>query len=98
MAGAVSPGRRRLRLAFLLLTFLVISGGVILRRTYGLAGARELATLDAQRAALVAERQRLESDIRLAHSRARLQRIAEQRLHMVVPVDSQVIILSRGEP
>jgi cell division protein FtsL len=91
-------GSGRIRLAFILLAFLVIAGAVILRRTYGIAGARELLKLDATRAALVAERLRLEGEIRAASGRARLQPIAEQRLDMHVPADSQVIILQRGAP
>ena len=69
--------------------------GVILRRSYGIAAARELQQLDARRAALVAERLRLEAEIRAAASRATLQPIAEQRLQMRIPADSQVIILTR---
>lgn len=88
-------GRGRLRLALLLLGFLAIALVVILRRTYGIAAARDLQKLDAARAALVAERLRLEGEIRAAESRATLQPIAEQRLQMHVPADSQVIILSR---
>jgi len=83
------------RLAGVLLLFLVISGAVILRRTMGIAAAQELLKLDARRAALVAERLRLEGDVRAAGSRAQLQPIAEQRLQMRVPSDSQVIILQR---
>ena len=85
-----------MRFGLLLLAFLVISGGVILRRTAGIAAARELLELDARRAALVAERLRLEGDIRAAGSRAQLQPIAEQRLQMRVPSDSQVVILPRA--
>lgn len=85
-----------MRFGLLLLAFLVISGGVILRRTAGIAAARELLELDARRAALVAERLRLEGDIRAAGSRTRLQPIAEQRLQMRVPSDSQVVILPRA--
>jgi cell division protein FtsL len=86
-------GRGRLRLALLLLGFLAIALGVILRRTYGIARAREIHDLDARRAALAAERLRLEGEVRAAASRARLQPIAEQRLQMHVPADSQVIII-----
>ena len=93
-----SGGRGRIRLALVLLIFLAIASGVILRRTYGISGARELQALDAQRAALAAERLRLEEEIRTASGRARLQPIAEQRLDMHVPADSQVIILQRGAP
>jgi cell division protein FtsL len=91
-------GSGRLRFFFVLLLFLVIAGAVILRRTYGIAGARELHSLDARRAALVAERLQLEGEIRSASGRARLQPIAEQRLDMHVPADSQVIILQRAAP
>jgi cell division protein FtsL len=89
-------GAGRLRLTFVLVAFLVISGGVILRRTMGISAARELLQLDARRAGLVAERLRLEGEVRQAASRAHLQPIAEQRLQMRVPADSQVIILRRG--
>ena len=89
------PGRGRLRFVLLLLGFLVIAMGVILRRSHGIAAARELQELEARRAALVAERLRLDGEIRAAGSRATLQPIAEQRLQMRVPADSQVIILPR---
>ena len=85
----------RLRFVLVLLGFLIVAMGVILRRSYGIAAARDLQKLDAQRAALVAERLRLEAEIRAAASRATLQPIAEQRLQMRVPADSQVIILPR---
>jgi cell division protein FtsL len=99
MAKGRVAGRRgsgRLRFVLLLLGFLVIAMGVILRRSYGIAAARELQELDARRAALVAERLRLEGEVRAAASRATLQPIAEQRLQMRVPSDSQVIILPRA--
>ena len=88
-------GRGRLRFVLLLLGFLIIAMGVILRRSYGIAAARELQELETRRSALVAERLRLESEVRAAASRATLQPIAEQRLQMRVPADSQVIILPR---
>ena len=87
-----------MRLAILLVAFLVISGTVILRRSTGNRLARELVDLDAKRAALVAEKLRLESEIRAASSRARLQPIAEQRLHMRLPDVDQVIIVPRATP
>lgn len=96
MAKRTVGGGGRLRLAGVLLLFLVISGGVILRRTVGISAAQELLRLDARRAALAAERLRLEAEVRAAGSRARLQPIAEQRLRMRVPSDSQVIILERA--
>jgi cell division protein FtsL len=95
MAKRRVAGRGR-RLALVLGGFLVIAMGVILRRTYGIAAARELQQLDTRRAALVAERLRLEGEVRAAASRAALQPIAEQRLQMHVPSDSQVIIIPRA--
>ena len=88
----------RLRFALVLLGFVLIASGVVLRRTYGIAGARELQALEARRSGLVAERLRLESDIRKAASRATLQPIAEQRLQMHVPSEDQVVYLTRGAP
>jgi cell division protein FtsL len=85
----------RLRFVLVLLGFLVVATGVILRRSYGIVAARELKGLEAKRAALLAERLRLEAEIRAAASRATLQPIAEHRLQMRVPADSQVIILPR---
>ena len=88
----------RLRFALLLLGFVVIASGVILRRTYGIAGAKEIQTLEARRSGLIAERLRLEGEIRSASSRARLQPIAEQRLQMHLPAEAQVVYLTRGAP
>ncbi|MFI5255737.1 MAG: cell division protein FtsL [Gemmatimonadales bacterium] len=89
-------GSGRGRMALLLLGFLVIAVGVILRRTFGIAAATELRQLDRRRAALVAEQLRLEGEVRSAASRSTLQPIAEQRLQMHVPSDSQVIIITRA--
>jgi cell division protein FtsL len=94
--GGRGQGGGRFRIPLLLLGFLVIALGVILRRSYGIAGERELQQLDARRAALVAERLRLDGEIRAAASRSRLQPIAEQRLQMRVPSDSQVVIIPRS--
>jgi len=88
----------RLRFVLVLMGFVLIASGVVLRRTYGIAGARELASLETRRSGLIAERLRLESDIRKAASRATLQPIAEQRLQMHVPSEDQVVYLTRGAP
>ncbi|MDB4881690.1 MAG: cell division protein FtsL family protein [Gemmatimonadetes bacterium] len=95
MARKVGGGGR-LRVALVLLGFVVIASGVILRRTYGISGAKEIQTLEARRSGLIAERLRLEGEIRAAGSRARLQPIAEQRLQMHLPTEAQVVYLTRG--
>ncbi|MDA1082040.1 MAG: cell division protein FtsL [Gemmatimonadetes bacterium] len=86
--------RGRSIVALALLGFVLVATGVIWRRSAGITRAREESRLDQQRAALEAERAKLEGDIRDASSRARLARIAEERLHMHIPNDSQVIYLA----
>ena len=81
-------GSGRLRFALLLLAFVMIASGVVLRRTYGIRAARDIQAMETRRSGLIAERRRLESEIRIASSRARLQPIAEQRLQMHVPTES----------
>lgn len=103
MPGARSKGARSSRVggrslvALLLVGFLMVATGVIARRTYGISQARSLRSLERQRDALEASRVKLASEIREASSRSRLLPIAEQRLHMYVPPDSQVIILRRDK-
>lgn len=97
VGGRGQGGRiARFRIPLLLIGFLLIALGVILRRSMGIAAGREIQQLDARRGALVAQRLRLEAEIRAASSRSRLQPIAEQRLNMHVPSDSQVVIITRA--
>lgn len=97
-ARAVSRGSGgRMRLVVLMLAFLVITGGVILRRTFGIAAASELRDLESKRAATINEKLRLEGEIRAASSRARLLPVAEG-LGLRVPADSQVVSISRSAP
>jgi hypothetical protein len=86
-----------MRIVLLMLAFLVITGGVILRRTFGIAAATELRELEARRAAMINEKLRLEGEIRAASSRGRLLPVAE-RLNLHVPADSQVISIPRSAP
>jgi cell division protein FtsL len=88
-------GSGRLRFALVLLGFVLTASVVVLRRTYGIAGARELQAMETKRSGLVAERRRLESEIRIESSRGHLQPIAEQRLQMHVPTEAQVVYLAR---
>ena len=87
--------RGRSIVALVLLGFVLVATGVIWRRSTGLARARDESRLEQRAAALRAERVKLEGDIRDASSRAVLARIAEDRLQMRVPNDSQVIVLAR---
>jgi cell division protein FtsL len=87
--------RRRSRVALLLLGFLLVATGVIWRRSYGIQQRRALQELETKRAQLAAQRAKLEAEIRELSSRARLAPVAEQRLNMHVPTDSQVVILPK---
>lgn len=82
-------------IVIVLLSFFMVATGVIARRTFGISQARSLRALERQRDAVDASRVRLEAEIREASSRARLGPVAEQRLRMYVPADSQIIILPR---
>lgn len=93
----VGGGNGRVRIALLMLAFLVITGGIIMRRSFGIKGDGEIRELETRRAAMVNDKLRLEGEIRAASSRARLLPVAE-RLNLHVPADSQVISLPRTVP
>ena len=82
-------------IALALLGFFVVATGVIARRTFGISQARAIRTMERQRDAVDAARVRLEAEIRDVSSRTKLGPIAERRLQMYVPADSQVIIIPR---
>ena len=82
----VNPGRRSL-IAIALIGFVVVATGVIARRVYGVREQRDIRKLQKTRDGLVTERIRLESEIRDASSRARLQPIAERQLNMHMKIE-----------
>ncbi len=87
--------RGRSVVALVLVGFVLVATGVIWRRSFGNARAREQQRLEQQRGALEAERAKVEGDIRDASSRATLAKVAEERLNMHIPSDSLVIYLQR---
>ncbi len=95
MAPRRVRARGRTIVALTLLGFVLIAAGVIWRRAAGVSRARELRVLEQRRMQLEAERAKLIAEIRDASSRGRLAPIAERRLHMHVPADTQVVILPR---
>ena len=101
MARGSRSGRRKVGgrplVALILVGFFAVAMGVIARRTFGINQARDIREREARRDALDASRVRLEADIREASSRARLVPLAERRLQMHVPADSQVIIVPRPD-
>jgi len=88
-------GRGRSLVAIALLVFVAVSTIVIWRRSFGIAQAGELRALAEQQRQLRAEIARLERDIRYASTRGQLVPLAEQKLGMHVPPDSEVIYLVR---
>jgi cell division protein FtsL len=80
-------------LAIVLVGFVIVASIVILRRVIGVNQQTEIAKREQERDALEAERIRLEGEIRDASSRARLEPIAEQRLHMHIATPQEQVIL-----
>ncbi len=68
---------------------------VIWRRSYGYTESTVVRGMERRLASLAAERVKLEGDIRDASSRARLGGVAEKKLGMRVPADTQVVIMPR---
>ena len=81
--------------AMILAGFVLVATGVITRRAYGIAQQQEIERLKNRLDGLSAERETLESQIRIASSRARLGAIAEQRLKLSVATGSQLVFLPR---
>lgn len=78
-----------------LIGFVLTTAAVVARRSYGDAKARQMSGMEARVRQLRNDRVRLEAEIRDASSRVRLIPIAEARLGMHVPADTQVVILPR---
>lgn len=94
----VTPKRRgRTTVALFLLGFLIITVGVIARRSWGQALQRDLTGIERTRTQLSGDVIKLESEIRSASSRNRLAPLVESKLGMRVPSDTQVIDLQVQE-
>jgi cell division protein FtsL len=82
-------------IALALVSFVLVASAVVWRRSVGIAQAREITQLAKRRTQLVSERAALQSGVRMAASRGRIGPVAEQRLGMHVPTDTQVVLLPR---
>ena len=87
--------RGRSLVGIVLVGFVVMASAVIWRRSFGITESRTLTDLDRRYAALEAERARLEGAIRDLSGRGKLGPVAEKKLGMKVPADTQVVILKR---
>lgn len=89
--------RGRSIVLILLVSFVLVAAAVIGRRSYGYTEARSVTALDRQLSALQAERTRLAGAIRDESGRSKLGPLAEQRLGMKVPADTQVVLIRRHQ-
>ncbi len=74
-------------------TFLLVTLGVVWRQSAALETARRLESLERTRVALEVQRSTLASQIRRARSRAVMVPLAERRLGLRLPQDSEITIL-----
>ena len=84
-----------------LVAFVIVSAAVIARRSYGHSEGVELTALQRRKANLESERVRLQQQIRDASSRSVIVPLAERRLGMHLPSESQMVMLkaaSSGTP
>lgn len=94
--GARRQGRGRAIVALGLLLFVLVGASAVWRRSVGIAQARTLRALAARQSQLTAERAALNAAVRLAAARARVGSVAEARLGMRVPSDTQLVLVARG--
>lgn len=93
MKASRRPAGALLRAGGLLLLLLASLSVVVWRQTRGVALQREIRALQAERAIAESERLRLSTRIQSLQSRARIVRVARERLEMRLPADSQVVLL-----
>ena len=93
----VTRRRGRSVVALTLFGFVLVATSVIWRRTFGLSQSRMVQQLERQRSDLRAQRAQLLREIREASSREKLTPLVEQRLHLRMPSDSQVIVIERKD-
>lgn len=95
-AAQGKPARRRaaVPVALWLLLMLVALSLVVWRQTRGVAVERELRALETDRAVAEAERLELVRRVHQLGSRARIVRVARERLGMRLPGDGEIVFLA----
>jgi cell division protein FtsL len=81
-----------------LVGFVLIAAAVVARRSYGHREGTTITSLQRKEADLESERTRLAQLIREGSSRSRILPIAQQRLGMHPPSETQIIYLHRSSP
>lgn len=80
-----------------LIAFVVVSAAVIARRSFGHREGLALTALQRKKASLESERVRLGQQIRDGSSRSVIVPIAERKLGMHLPSESQIVMLRGSE-
>jgi cell division protein FtsL len=88
-------GTGRGKIPLLLVGFVLLATGVMLRRVYGYQQAKSIVEMQRKREALVSEQIKLQDAIRIASDRKHIIEIAQSRLGMKMPELNQVIDLPR---
>ena len=83
------------RILLLLVGFVVLAVGVMLRRMYGFQQATAIREMEQKREALISEQLKLQDAIRVASDRKHIIEVAQSRLGMKMPELNQVIDLPR---
>jgi len=98
--GAAAGPRLRGRhwLAIALAAFLVVTLVIVWRQSVAVAAARELGDLQRTRGALEVQKAALEGAIQRAGSRGVIVPLAERRLGLRLPQDSEITILQEPNP
>ena len=76
-----------------LIAFVIVSAAVVARRSYGHRKGLELTSLERKKSALESELVRLEQQIRDGSTRSVIVPLAERRLGMRLPSESQIVML-----
>ena len=79
----------------LLIGFVLVAIGVMLRRVYGYKEEKVIGTMKQRHEALVSEQLKLQDAIRVASDRKHIIEVAQSRLGMKMPELNQVIDLPR---
>ena len=96
-AGGREGGRggRGGKIFLILIGFVVLTMGVILRRVQGFKQGKEIREMQVKKEALISEQLKLQDAIRTASDRKHIIEIAQTRLGMKMPELNQVIDLPR---
>lgn len=88
-------GKRGPKIVLILLGFVVLASGVMMRRVYGFRQAKLITEMQQKKEGLISEQLKLQDGIRVASDRNHIIDIATSRLGMKMPDLNQVIDLPR---